>query len=72
MAGHDLFLPDEPEQTAAGLARMAAEAAGAEIPEPRPGRRLTGSAVLADRLARFKAARQAVERYAVEMGAIPV
>ena len=64
--GRDLFLSDEAELTAAGLARMAAEAAGVSVPEVRPGRVLTGrqTATAPDRLARFAKARRAVEGYA--------
>lgn len=65
VAGHDLFLPEETEQTAAGLARMAAEAVGLAIPEPRPGRELPARlAQRGARMARFAAARRAVEGYA--------
>lgn len=65
VAGHDLFLPDETEQTAAGLARMAAEAAGIDLPEPRPGRLLPARPQRsAERRARFAAAVRAVEGYA--------
>jgi glycerol kinase len=64
-AGYPLFLPYETEQTALGLARMAAEAAGLSLPAPRPGRDLPGGpAPRADRLARFAAARQAITAYA--------
>jgi glycerol kinase len=64
--GRDLFLSDEAELTAAGLARMAAEAAGLSVPEVRPGRVLTGrqTGATPDRLARFAKARRAVEGYA--------
>ncbi|MBL9056315.1 MAG: glycerol kinase [Rhodobacteraceae bacterium] len=62
---HDLFLPSETEQTALGLARMAAEAAGVAVPDSRPGRRLAAQAAgAAPRLARFAAARAAIEGYA--------
>lgn len=67
VAGHDLFLPDETEQTAAGLAQMAAAAQGLTLPDPRPGRRV--SALQGDRtgrLSRFAAARRAVEGFAAE------
>lgn len=65
VAGRDLFLPDETEQTAAGLARMAAEVSGLELPDLRPGRNVRASEQhRADRIARFAAARQAVESYA--------
>jgi glycerol kinase len=65
VAGHDLLLAAETEQTAAGLAWMAAEAAGLSIPPSRPGRLLrAGSGRRDERLARFTAARRAVEGYA--------
>lgn len=65
VAGHDLSLPDETEQTAAGLARMAAEATGLDWPEPRPGRHLPAQASRrAERIAGFAAARHATESYA--------
>jgi glycerol kinase len=63
--GRDLFLSDEPELTAAGLAQMAARAAGLSVPEVRPGRIIHGrTGAGAGRLAAFAAARHAVERYA--------
>lgn len=72
VAGADLFLPDETEQTAAGLARMAAGAVGVTLPVPRAGRRVP--AALQDRegrLARFAAARRAVEGFAAaQSGAV--
>ncbi len=65
VAGHPLFLSDEAELTAAGLARMAAEAAGIALPDHRSGRALTGDATTASaRRSRFTAARRAVEGYA--------
>jgi glycerol kinase len=65
VAGHVLCLPEETEQTAAGLARMAAKAAGIDVPDPRQGRHIAAAAAPgADRVARFNAARQAVEGYA--------
>ena len=68
VAGHDLFLPDETEQTAAGLARMAAEASGLSLPAPRPGRLVQAThRHRADRIARFAAARLAVETYAAQL-----
>jgi glycerol kinase len=68
IAGHDLFLPEETEQTAAGLARMAAEAAGHELPDPRPGRRVPASHDLRlKRMKRFAAARQAIEGFAAQV-----
>ena len=64
VAGHDLFLPDEAEQTAAGAARMAAEATGLELSGQRPGRLVPASCEhRAERMDRFAAARQAVEGY---------
>lgn len=67
VAGHDLFLPDETEQTAAGLARMAARSVGLDLPDPRAGRHiLPTDAHRANRVARFEAARQAVEDYATQ------
>jgi glycerol kinase len=73
VAGHDLFLPDETEQTAAGLARMAAEASGLDLPQPKEGQTLRASpARRAARMARFAAARQAVESYAAGLaGPLP-
>lgn len=65
VAGHDLFLPDEKEQTAAGLARLAAEASGIDLPDPHAGRLVAAShALRSDRMSRFTAARQAVEAFA--------
>jgi glycerol kinase len=67
VAGHDFFLPDETEQTAAGLARMAAEAGGLDLAEPRPGRTLPAThGHRADRIGRFAAARRAVEAFAAQ------
>ncbi len=68
VAGHDLFLPDETEQTAAGLARMAAKAVGIHLPDPRPGRHVPASDLnRVDRIARFTAAREAVEGFAARI-----
>lgn len=68
VAGLDLFLPDETEQTAAGLARMAARAVGLDLPKPRPGRHVRARGLdRANRIARFTAARQAVEGYAARL-----
>ncbi len=70
VAGRELFLPDETEQTAAGLARMAAEAFALALPEPRPGRTLaSGPEKRGQRAARFASARMAVEAYAAKAGA---
>ncbi len=67
--GCDLFLSDEAELTAAGLAHMAARAAGVSVPEVRPGRIVQAAAGVnrSARLARFAAARHAVEGYAAEV-----
>ncbi|TAG13771.1 MAG: glycerol kinase, partial [Rhodobacterales bacterium] len=65
--GRDLFLSDEVELTAAGLAQMAARAAGVSIPEVRPGRIIQARPGAGPgRLAAFAAARQAVEGYAAQ------
>ncbi len=63
---HDLFLPAETEQTALGLAHMAAEAAGLVVPAPREGylQPAKADAAAAARLARFAAARAAIEGFA--------
>jgi glycerol kinase len=69
VGGHDLVLPDETEQTAAGLARMAAEASGLDLPQPGAGRSLAARPrQRGARLARFAAARQAVEGFAAGLG----
>ncbi len=63
--GRDLFLSDEAELTAAGLAKMAAKAVGVSVPDVRSGRIIAcQSAQGAPRMAAFAAARQAVEGYA--------
>jgi len=64
--GRDLFLSDEAELTAAGLAQMAATAAGVQVPQVHPGRVLTANLGVQrqNRTARFDAARLAVEGYA--------
>ena len=65
VSGHDLFLPDETEQTALGLVRMAAEVSGFNLPQPRTGRAVPAlHRHRAARMARFEAARRAVEGYA--------
>lgn len=70
VAGQDLFLPDETEQTAAGLARMAAAAAGLDLADPRPGRHIPSNGSGRDlRIRRFAAARQAIETYALHSSA---
>lgn len=68
VAGHPLFLPDETEQTALGLARMAAEVAGVGLPEVQPGQHLFGpDSGRGARIARFDAARRAVEAYSAAL-----
>jgi glycerol kinase len=62
--GRDLFVSDEPELTAMGLARMAAKAAGITLPDHRPGRTIAAGPGLPARLTRFAEARRAVEGYA--------
>lgn len=66
--GRDLFLSDEAELTAAGLACMAARAAGVAVPDHRSGRILHPSDGINRRArqTRFAAARQAVEGYAAQ------
>jgi glycerol kinase len=65
VAGHDLFLADEAEQTALGLAVMAAEALGLPRPDIRKGRILQADTRhSAARLAAFAAARRAIEDFA--------
>jgi glycerol kinase len=66
--GRDLILSDEPELTAAGLAQMAAEAAGLPMGSDRPGQTipaLPGAGPA--RLSRFARARLAVEGYALPL-----
>jgi glycerol kinase len=65
--GRDLFLSDEPELTAMGLARMAAQAAGVAVPDARPGRIVPAGPDRPGpaRLARFAEARQTVEGYSL-------
>jgi glycerol kinase len=69
--GRDLFVSEEPELTAMGLARMAATAAGIAPPEHRPGRVVAAGPGRPGpaRLARFAAARRAVEAFARELDA---
>jgi glycerol kinase len=66
--GRDLHLSDEAELTAAGLAHMAAQAAGVPVPDHRSGRIVHPSDGVdrTARLTRFAAARQAVESYATQ------
>ncbi|MDZ4085948.1 MAG: FGGY family carbohydrate kinase [Tabrizicola sp.] len=72
VAGHDLFLPNETEQTAAGLARMAAEASGLTPPDPRPGRLVRATDQRhTHRLERFRVAREAVEGFARLTAGLP-
>ena len=71
VAGHDLFLPTQTEQTATGLALMAAEASGQVWPEPRPGMLLERQPNRsAERRAAFTAARLAVEGYAKSIATV--
>jgi glycerol kinase len=64
VAGHDLFLAEETEQTALGLAAMAAESLGFMRPIRHGGRRLRSDADRRTaRVAAFAAARRAVEDY---------
>lgn len=69
VAGHDLFLPTETEQTAMGLAWMVAESLGTLRPEGQSG--IGVRAAHGNRAARFEAfaaARQAVEAFASATG----
>jgi glycerol kinase len=71
VTGCGLFLPEETEQTALGVARLAAEAVGLDLPDPRPGRAVAAPGPPdAARLARFAAARQAVENYGAVAGPV--
>ncbi|MFN4192717.1 MAG: FGGY family carbohydrate kinase [Tabrizicola sp.] len=61
VAGQDLVLPEESEQTAAGLARMAAEACGIAVAPAAAGRLVrAGHDLRTDRLARFAQVRDGV------------
>lgn len=65
VAGHDLSLSPESEQTAAGIAWMAAEACGITQFKPRQSQRLPADFThRARRLSRFETARRAIESYA--------
>ena len=67
VAGHDLFLADEAEQTAVGLTSMAAEHFGIPQPGLRSGRQV--QAVNTRQIARlrvFAAARHAIEDFAAK------
>ncbi|MFZ1345535.1 MAG: FGGY family carbohydrate kinase [Tabrizicola sp.] len=65
VAGHDLFLADETEQTAVGLAWMAAESVALARPEAHRGRLVRAQDTRRSaRLGVFAAARRAVEGYA--------
>ena len=69
VAGQDLILPDETEQTAAGLARMAAEASGITVADAAPGRLVRASQDRrAERLARFARVRQGLSDLAGALG----
>lgn len=70
VAGHALFLSDETEQTAAGVAWMAAEASSSARFIAPPGRALKGGGAERDRrLSRFDMARQAVATFGDAVGA---
>ncbi|NHB77732.1 FGGY family carbohydrate kinase [Rhodobacter calidifons] len=74
VAGQDLHLPAETEQTAMGLALMAAEACGLEPLPPGAGRLIrVGQRRNRDRLDRFAAARQALSDMAAaqDNGRVP-
>ncbi|WP_137113188.1 FGGY family carbohydrate kinase [Rhodobacter sp. SY28-1] len=64
VAGNDLFLAEDTEQTAMGLAWMAAESFGMTRPESRPGHLVKAdSAFRISRMGAFAAARKAVEDF---------
>jgi glycerol kinase len=70
VAGHDLFLADETEQTAVGLAWMAAESVAMARPEAHHGRLVRAQDTRRSaRLGVFAAARRAVEGYAESVAA---
>lgn len=70
VAGHALFLSDETEQTAAGVAWMAAEVSSSARFIAPPGRALKGGGAERDRrLSRFDMARQAVATFGDAVGA---
>ena len=70
VAGHDLFLADETEQTAVGLACLAAESFALMRGEARHGRLVRAhDARRRARLGAFAAARRAVEDYAESVSA---
>jgi glycerol kinase len=66
VCGHDLVLSDEAELTAAGLARMAAEAAGLDLPDAttRVAMSASGASRADARRRQFAAALRSVEAYA--------
>jgi glycerol kinase len=73
VAGQDLFLADETEQTARGLAAMVAESLMPAGPTPRAGLRVKSDATRRSaRLETFAAARQSVEGFAGRGGGGPV
>jgi glycerol kinase len=64
IAGHDLFLPDETEQTAVGLVWMAAESFEMSRSEARFGREVRGgNTYCSARCGTFAAARRAIEDF---------
>lgn len=69
VAGHELVVSDEPELTAAGLARMAFEAAGVDVPAHGAGERVASDGRdAAARSELFSAAVAAVEGFASRRG----
>ncbi|MFN3991699.1 MAG: FGGY family carbohydrate kinase [Tabrizicola flagellatus] len=69
VAGQDLVLPQASEQTAAGLAQMAAEACGIPLVAVAPGRRVrAGQDLRPGRLTRFALARQGLSDLADALG----
>lgn len=62
--GRDLFVSDQAETTALGTARLAAQAAGLALPEPRHGHLVVPRPLPASARATFLRARRAVEQAA--------
>jgi glycerol kinase len=68
VAGHDLFLAEETEQTAVGLAWMVAETFGIARHESRVGRQVAADTIhRIARLETFAAARQAIEGFSARV-----
>lgn len=59
--GRDIVIADQPEVTALGAAMLAAEAVGLSLPPPRRGRTIRPRALPDGAMARFSAARDAVQ-----------